>query len=100
MLADPPLRVHREADVDATFKLGVDAVQHVDAEEAVGLDQHDWDQYSHWGPGSTKPVHCSLVLTVTHRFKLQVLPGYGASAAYGCRARTNVSASMVVRSVG
>lgn len=47
MLADPPLGVHREADVDATFELGVDAVQHVHAEEALRLNHHDAPLISH-----------------------------------------------------
>lgn len=41
VLADPALRVHREADVNATFELRVDAVEHVDAEEALLLGHHD-----------------------------------------------------------
>lgn len=48
VLADPPLGVHREADVDATFELGVDAVQHVHAEEALRLDHHDARLTSHY----------------------------------------------------
>lgn len=47
VLADPPLRVHREADVDATFELRVDAVQHVHAEKVLRLDHHDVRLISH-----------------------------------------------------
>lgn len=40
VLPNPPLGVHREADVDAAFKFGVGAVKHVNTEEALHLHYH------------------------------------------------------------
>lgn len=40
VLSNPPLRIHREADVDAAFEFWVGAVKHVHTVEAFHLHYH------------------------------------------------------------